>query len=272
VEAPYLIKVCKFLSDPDRVRDSKQLPFRFLSAYRELSNDRPLRNHHVMVLLAEREPCKNPMTSMVLTALEDAMQVSVENIKGYDYDTSVLLACDVSSSMYTTVSPKSTIANYDIGLVLAMLMQNKCKNVITGIFGQTWKTKMMPQKSVLANTTKLYNIEGEVGYSTNGYKVLEYLIDNNLKMDRLMFFTDSQMWDSDGNSFGKFATLWSEYKKINPLAVMILFDLAGHGNTPVSIQNNDVYLISGWSDKIFDILHAIEHGKESLDKIKKIKL
>jgi len=272
VEVPYLIQVCKRLSDPEEVKKSKQLPFRFVSAYRELSSDRPQRNHYVMTLLAEREPCKSPHTPMILNALEDAILASVENLKGYDYDTSVLLACDVSGSMYQTISPKSTVSNYDIGLVLAMLLQTKCKNVITGIFGDTWKTKQMSQKAILSNLTKLYSIEGEVGYSTNGYRVLEYLIDNNIKMDRLMFFTDNQMWDSDGDSFGQYAILWSVYKKICPSAKLILFDLAGHGNTPVSIKSNDVYLISGWSDKVFDILHAIENEKEALQKIKKIKL
>jgi hypothetical protein len=51
-----------------------------------------------------------------------------------------------------------------------------------------------------------------------------------------------------------------------------LFDLAGYGNTPIKVNENDVYLIAGWSEKIFDALEAIKNGKSVLDEIKKIEL
>jgi hypothetical protein len=31
-------------------------------------------------------------------------------------------------------------------------------------------------------------------------------------------------------------------------------------------------MIAGWSDKIFDILHAIENGSNALDEIQKISI
>jgi hypothetical protein len=38
------------------------------------------------------------------------------------------------------------------------------------------------------------------------------------------------------------------------------------------MQNNDVYLISGWSDKIFDMLEAYENGSNAVEKINKIEI
>ncbi len=69
--------------------------------------------------------------------------------------------------MQMPVSPKSKILMYDIGLVLGMFLHSKCKRVVTGMFGDTWKIINMPTKGVLSNVNKFYTREGEVGYSTN---------------------------------------------------------------------------------------------------------
>jgi pimeloyl-ACP methyl ester carboxylesterase len=65
---------------------------------------------------------------------------------------------------------------------------------------------------------------------------------------------------------------WARYKTIAPGARLYLFDLAGHGKTPISTQQNDVYLVAGWSDKIFDILNALEDGATAVAHIHKIVL
>jgi len=37
-------------------------------------------------------------------------------------------------------------------------------------------------------------------------------------------------------------------------------------------EKNDVYLIAGWSDKIFDVLNALEDRKSAVEMIKKVVL
>jgi 60 kDa SS-A/Ro ribonucleoprotein len=145
-------------------------------------------------------------------------------------------------------------------------MQSKCKRVVTGMFGDSWKVINMPSRSVLANVDAYYRREGEVGYATNGYKVIEDLIYRGVVMDKVMLFTDCQMWDNQliGVSM---KSSWARYKKIAPNAKLYLFDLAGYGKTPLSIQNNDVCFIAGWSDKVFDVLNSIENGENAIEKI-----
>ena len=206
-----------------------------------------------------------------MDALEDAVLASAQNITGFDVHTRVLLACDVSGSMYSPVSPRSTVKNYDIGLMLAMLLQNRCENVITGIFGDIWKVVNLPSKGVLSNIEQLYRREGEVGYSTNGYKVVEYLRTNNIKMDKVMMFTDCQMWNSrEGGQ--TMQSEWLKYKKIAPQAKLYLFDLQGYGMSPLKLLDNDVALVAGWSDKVFDMLQAIDEGKSVVENIRNIEL
>ena len=260
VSAEHIATVCNVLSDKERVLRAKQLPFRFLSAYRSLKGN------------------SNPNVAMIVDALEDAILASVDNLAGFDYNTSLLIASDVSGSMNVPVSPKSTIENYDIGIVLGMLLRSKCKSVITGVFGTDWKAVNLPSNTVLHNSDHMEKLSRLVGWATNGWKVIEYINAKGVKLDKVMLFSDMQLWDtrnygyygqsSRGNSF---KSEWKNYRKnINPDAKLYLFDLSGYGNTPLSTNDENVYFISGWSEKVFDVLEALEAGKSAVSEIENI--
>ena len=256
VDLETLNTVYDTLSSEHAVLQSKQLPFRFLSAYKEIKD----------LVLTENK--------FIIEALENAVAYSAKNIKYFNEDESVLLACDVSGSMQSCISAKSSIEYYDIGLLLASVLKTKCKNVITGLFGDTWlplKDKKRSSLHILKNTIEMYKYANEVGYSTNGYKVIRWLLKENIKMDKIMFFTDMQMWDSHycDESIEK---SWKLYKQRFPNAKLYLFDLAGYGQLPLRTQKNDVFIIAGWSDKIFDMLEAYEKGNDALEIIKKIEI
>ena len=251
VSPAHIERVASHICDPAKVTKSKQLPFRFLAAYKELMD------------------VTSVHTSSVLSALEKAVRESVNNLKGFEADTSVLVAADVSGSMFTTISPKSSVMNYDIGILLSMLLKSKCSSVISGMFGDSWKVLNLPQEKILANTIEMKR--REVGYSTNGYKVIDYLVDNNIKMDKVMMFTDMQMWDSTYRE-KHIQKSWAKYRQMYPEAKLYLFDLQGYGQAPVRLVGDDVTLIAGWSDKVFDVLNAVENGAEVLDQIKDIEI
>lgn len=252
VSGEHILKVGNKLASEKAVESSKQLPFRFLAAYRELSKTPSL------------------YATMLMTALERAVQVSARNITGFDDSSRILIACDVSGSMQYPISPKSKIMRYDIGLMLGMLLKSRCAKVMTGIFGDRWKLINLPDTGVLCNVDAFYKREGEVGYSTNGYLVIKDLIERRAEIDKVMMFTDCQLWNNNGNF--QLEDLWKEYKKICPKAKLYLFDLAGYGNTPLDITREDVYLIAGWSDKIFNLLSAIDNGSDALTEIKRIEV
>jgi len=247
-----LNKACSYLANNKAVANSKQLPFRFLAAYREL------------VAL------QNGRVSKVLDALEKAVLQSAANIQGFDDNTRVVIAADMSGSMQVPVSAKSTMQRYEVGLILAIMLQSSCANVTTGIFGQTYKTIQLPHSNILSNTSQLAKMIGEVGHSTNGYLVIADLLKRRQVVDKVMLFTDMQLWNDSSST--SIADLWKQYKKLAPQAKIYLFDLAGYGNTPLNVLKDDVYLISGWSDKIFNVLSAVENGGNALQVIEAIKL
>lgn len=245
-----LEKVCGFIGDAKAVAASKQLPFRFLAAYREI------------------KALENGRVGEILDALETAVLCSAANINGYAADTKLVIAADVSGSMQAPVSAKSKILNYDIGLMLAMLLQNRCDDVVVGMFGDQWKTITVSRKNILANVQEFYRREGEVGYATNGHLVIKDLLERRLVKDKIMLFTDCQLWNNNGAATIK--DYWKQYKKLVPAAKLYLFDLAGYGKVPLNIEQNDVYLLAGWSDKIFDVLAALDKGGSALEIINRI--
>ncbi len=248
-----LNKVCGFLSDAEAVAKSKQLPFRYLAAYLELKE------------------VKMRRAGKLMEALEDAVLQSAQKMAGFDEDTRVVIAADVSGSMQKTISAKSRIQFYDIGLMLAMMLKSKSKNAITGMFGDSWKIINVPGKQVLASVQEFRKREGEVGYSTNGYLVIKDFLTRKQAVDKIMMFTDCQLWNSNSNT-DNIVQLWRQYKGMVPHARLYLFDLAGLGKSPLEILKDDVYLIAGWSDKIFNVLEALENGSTAMEMINQIKL
>lgn len=253
VSDAHVALVSQRLQNAEEVKHSKQLPFRFLSAYREL------------------QKVVSPCVPQILAALEGAVQHSAEGIQGFDETTRVLLACDVSGSMQKAISPKSTVQYFDIGLVLAMTLQTRCKRAVTGMFGDTWKIIQVPSNGILGNSMEYHRREGEVGYATNGHLVIDDLLRSKTQMDRVMIFTDCQLWNNQGNN-SNIEKSWRNYHRKFPDARLYLFDLAGHGTTPIQIKENNVFLIAGWSDKIFDVLQNLEKGSKLIETIHQYQL
>lgn len=257
VSSAHIEKVAAYLSNEQAVLQSKQMPFRFLSAWKEVKGIR------------------SGYTNYLLDTLEKAIAASAKNLQGFDLDTRVVIACDVSGSMRTGLSTGGSIWLYDIGLLMGMLLQSVCSNVITGLFGDTWKTIAVPGTGILSNVELLYQRSNEVGLATNGYLVLADLTERKYVADKVMLFTDVQMWDSNTNNVSVQNTIsaqWKRYKEIAPDAKLYLFDLAGYGHSPVRMLNDDVCLIAGWSDKIFAMLEAIEKSGDAISVIENIEI
>lgn len=145
--------------------------------------------------------------------------------------------------------------------------------MVTGIFGNTWRRVTLPQGQVLRNVQELYRREGEIGYATNGYLVVQDLRQRREVVDKVMIFTDCQLWDGAGQG-NMLAQEWAACRaNVAPPARLYLFDLAGHGTAPLDVRaEHGVALIAGWSDKLFDVLAALETGGGALTEIEKIEL
>lgn len=252
--------VGEMISIEENVRRSKQLPFRFLAAYKAIID------------LGKN----NPNVMFLIESLEKALKVSVEALELFKNHESVLIAADVSGSMYDKVSARSEIARYDIGILLSMILNYKCEFVTAGMFGTSFKTYALPTNNIFDNVSNMYKRAGEVGYSTLGHKVIDFAVKSKHVYDKICIFTDEQMYGSERYGYNDTVNItksWDLFKKKNPNGKLYLFNLAGYGGaTPLKINENDIYTISGWSSEIFNVLHNLEEGGRVLDEISKISL
>lgn len=237
-----MIKVHDYLSNEKAIYNSKQFPVRFLSAYEALKKDGIPTNH------------------LFFKALEKAMIISAKNIGGFNDTDSVLVSCDVSGSMSTNCLGQD-ISCMKMGLLMGTVLARGLNFCDFNLFAtETRMVQNLDSGVVLENIEKLQNIG--LGGSTYGYKVLELANKLNKKYDKIVMFTDCELYGED-----TLKRQWQMYKEKYPEAKLIIVDLAGNGTSPVDLKKNGAYMISGWSDRIFDSIEIIENSKNMLKYI-----
>lgn len=243
VSDEHLSKVINYIKDPESVHRSKQFPFRFYSAYKELQST------------------SNSRISDVLDALDEAMAISYENIPHMKGTT--LIACDTSGSMNSPISGRSSIAQIEIGIILGSATHKYTDKAFTGCFGDYWKIYNMSKKSagIIANVPRIIQQSQEVGWSTNGHLVPQWLNEHKEHVDRILMFTDMQLWDSSGWN-GSSNTVRNEmqkyWKDINPDCQVYMFNLNGYGEVSFPEGTKNVTYINGWSDRVLKFIEANE--------------
>lgn len=187
----------------------------------------------------------------IKAALEKAVKISARNLPNYDMDTRVAVAIDMSGSMNSQFGSTS-LMYVQVGMFMAMTISDLCDNVYTYAFATGCKTINPPQGAILENTISFINND-DIGYGTEGYKVIQDLIKSKKVVDKILIFSDCQLYG------GSTETAWKTYlKDVNPNAKMYVFDLAGYGTSFVKLNGNSAYQISGFSDKVFEYFEKME--------------
>jgi len=165
------------------------------------------------------------------------------------------------------VSRNSTIANQDIAVLLGSAMDKYTDKGLFGVFGKRWAIENITGSDILSSTLKARNMSGRVGHATNGWKAIKWLRNNDKYVDRIMVFTDEQLWDSTSRYGSSEHTIRKEFNKykqeINPDAKVYVFDLAGYGSVSFPQNDNSSVMISGWNSNIFDFIEINEQGYDS---------
>lgn len=222
-----LERIGDFLSDPVRVKRSKLTPFSYLKAFYEIRT------------------CATAYSHYIYDALDEAAQISLKNLKWLDDKTWVLVATNLSDSMLRPVYADSRMRYMDIGILLGFLLKAQHRRSITGVFGAVWE-EVQFHGAPLENTVNMHHFRNLAGQGNNGHLAIDYLINDNIRMDKVLLFTDSNLWQSESDM----KESWYHYQALFPGAKLYLFNLAGDGNGRIDLAEKDVFLISGWNDRI----------------------
>lgn len=163
------------ISDPEVVAKSRQLPYRWLSAYKAVHGD------------------------TYRVALGDALDLSTRNIPELDGTSLVLV--DVSGSMDTPMSSKSAVTRAEAaGLFGSALAARLGDRVILVAYGSTSQVHALPKGgSVLRHAESFAAQSAYVGHGTNTWQAVSRHFDGQ---DRIFIFTDEQTHDSRQTRLG----------------------------------------------------------------------
>lgn len=232
-------KVFSTIENPEAVRRSKQLPFRFLSAYKSILDI---------------------TGSRALDALENAVEASVNNMQKLSGTT--VIAIDISGSMADKISAKSEMRCYEIAMLLGMIANRLCENSIVYTFDTTIrKLPVYSKAGILLSATN----NNFCGGGTNMALPFQKMIDDNIKADRIIVLSDNEC--NDGITWYNHKSVQSladEYRRISGQNIWVhAIDLQGYGTQQFHGEKTNI--VAGWSEKVFDFIHLAEQGKGSLE-------
>lgn len=259
-----LTNVIDHLTNPLAVAKSKQLPFRFYTAYRELGGEALTSRWY-----SDDNTNKTMGSSELLSALEDAFDLSVKNLP--DLGDDVLIIVDQSGSMWSPVSGRSTAMCCEIGGVLgAAVWYNQVVNLgkkamVAGFACKGKVYNWSKRTSSLSAAKQMMNTD--LGGSTNIQSAWQAAKDAGLKPSTIVVLSDMQMTGGD-SYWGNYDNIMNpeEYGLADANTLKISVNLQGYDNTPLAV-NNGWYQIAGWSDKIFDVIEAMKNPGDAVNVI-----
>ena len=255
--APVIQKLC----DPDAVRKSRQLPFRYYSAY--------------LTLLTH-----NLLTPEIQKALDGALDVSVGNMEHIPGRT--LIGIDVSGSMMYPVSAKSTVRCCDIAALFGAISSRMCEDATVCYFDSTTYSMFGGNDGYTIKRFGKYDSVLDIcsrsefsGGGTNISLPLIYALEkdntrNVRPFDRVIIFSDNMCNRSvSANEKRPVQSLADKYRAIYNKDLWIhCVDLHGYGTQQFHGSRFD--LISGWSDTVLSFIMLAEKGIGTLvDAIEK---
>ena len=228
------------ISSKDEVIESKQFPFRFLAAHRELEvigNDRRI--------------------NKILEAIEEATEVAVDNCPMLPGTS--LVAIDTSGSMSSPLSKNSSINVIDAACMLGGIIAKRCSDAYVWQFDTRVAEVRFTKRTTIMGLMKNINNSGG---STNTHLVIEKMRKDGIFPDRLIILSDMQAWDSSGGwgSSGNCADEWDIYCKIKNGKNTWLhsINLNGYGDTPFLDPNDHLHLTSGFNESVLNSIVRAE--------------
>lgn len=242
VDKPHRNKVFKAIAYRNAVLKSRQLPFRFLSAYKELS--------------------KLGITdSAALDALESAIEASLTNLRPIP-GTSVI-AIDVSGSMSSHISEKSDIRCCEIAMLIGLIANRLCESAVVYTFDTSIQKLSVPKRAGI-----LYAAVNESSYGggTNMDLPFTQMLKDKIDCDRVIIISDN-MCNSGGSYYCRqtVQSLADRYRRDSGNDIWVhAIDLMGYGTQQFAGPKTNI--VAGWSEKVFDFIVLAEQGEGSLEK------
>lgn len=228
------------LLDEDRIRKSLVMPFRYWIASLEIRG------------LAGG--------TKILDALSKAADLSLANVPEFEGNTAIIV--DVSGSMgnaFQPVTRQSQIAPIaSAALIAGSFIKKGNADLIT--FSNSANYQNFPSGTPLFQIVESLNRADRGG--TNLGSVFSVM---KRKYDRIILLSDMQSW------IGKTIVGFDKYTQTYGRPVVFSWDLQGYGTS--QLREKDTYLLSGFTDKVFEVMKMLEVDRQALvNRIKAVEI
>lgn len=222
-------KVISRLIDPEQIAKSRQLPFRFYTAYTQAPSDR------------------------WKYALGVALDLATANVPQLPGRTLVLI--DTSSSMTGgAISAKSTVTPAQAAAVLGVVLAKRCGADVYGFANGQFQHKLIKGQTAMQGVEAFLERTGEVGHGTETHAAIQATYAGH---DRVFVLSDGQCM---GGGFS-----WRHSTDIGDLipahVPMYSFDLQGYRAQPMSTAKPNRHALAGFSDATFKLVPLLELGE-----------
>lgn len=232
------------LTDKKEVQKSRLLPFRFYSAYKEVSSLRSSEGKR-----------------RVLDALVEALDLSIDNLQDIVGYSAILI--DLSGSMRDSISSMSSVTAKEVACVLGAICAKKGIADVYVFADKCELVEVSKKSTVMDITDKL--MKTYVGGCTNLDTALRKIEASGTKYTNLIILSDGDCYSQSGNSF-RFSEGWgcrySPDEDVNRLMKSGVFkkvylnNLLGNNFAIVNTDDFRKNLITGFSERIVDVINT----------------
>ncbi|NJL70550.1 MAG: RNA-binding protein [Candidatus Competibacteraceae bacterium] len=258
----------------DRLRDKKlivearQFPYQIMSAYlATYGADTSWRDSGIYLYGgAMRKADKVEVPNAISEALQDAMEISIDNVPSFG-DGKIFVAVDTSGSMTSAVTGYRNGSTTNVSCVQvaglfasAIVRKNRDADVYT-FADDAVKVSLNPRDTVITNTKKLLGNGG----GTNVSSVLAKLNREGANGDAVIYVSDNESWLDRSYDYGctGLQIEWDKFKARNPKAKLVCIDLLAHATSQVK-DHKDVLQVGGFGDVVFKVVSTfLTQGLES---------
>lgn len=255
--------LARALKDADTIKKVRVFPYQLYTTYLNIENGMP---HDIK------------------EALQDALDVTIDNVPAFNGKIAILL--DVSSSMTTPItgyrsSVTSKVMCSDVATLLATSFLRKNKDAIIIPFDtRAFRIDLNPRDTVITNAQKLRFQGGGTDCSV----AFKGLMSLKKRVDLIIMISDNQSWiETNMNNgilqVGKGTASMVEFTRYcttyNPKCKLVNIDLHPYVTTQTN-ESKNIMNIGGWSDHLFEVIKLFEEDKLGpqhwVDEIKKVEL
>jgi len=187
----------------------------------------------------------------------------------------VLLVLAANDDRFKDDSPESLIREWAPAIIQRMDETATALAVhdqLVGGFGDDFQTvSMHVDTPVLQRQNAVLAIDEDVGNATNGWTAIDYLRERGEPVERIVVFTDMQIWDNTPFTARDAQTVKASFdayrEEVSADTALYLVDLAAYGDlvTPEGYEN--VYNISGWTENVLTFIKHAEKPTQVIEEI-----